>query len=135
MNRGRSALFALMLGIAVLALLGWAGWTAMQRAAGMTPKSMSGTSFADAAPGASAELIVEVLSIGADGQIEGRLLEREGGGYRRTSVPVTATLAADTAFAMGAATDVKPRAILQLSGRLDDSIVSASRRWSCLRAM
>lgn len=120
MNRGRSAFLGLMLAVAVLASLGWAAWSAMQRAAGMTPKNMSGALFADAVPGAPAECIVEVSRVGADGELEGRLLDKDGRSYRRTSVPVVAQLTPHPAVVMGAAADIKPRAVLQLSGRFDN---------------
>ncbi|MGH8198827.1 MAG: hypothetical protein ACREVO_00420 [Steroidobacteraceae bacterium] len=93
----------------------------MNRSGNMTRKSMSGTSFAKATPSASARLVMEVLSVGKSGQFSGRVLVEHGGRYRITPVPVEAQLTADSAVVMGGAADIKPRALLQLSGRFDDS--------------
>jgi hypothetical protein len=117
MNLGRAGPFALILGIAVLAVMGWAGWSATERSLVMTPKDMSATAFADAAPGAPVHVVIEVASIDTGGQLRGRLLEEHGHEYRRTSVSVVAQLTADSAVLMGAAADIKPHAVLELSGR------------------
>lgn len=120
MRCGRGTVFAILLGIAALAAMAWAGWSAMQRSAAMTLTDTSATAFAGAAPGASADLIVEALRVGAGGELTGRLLEPHGSGYRRTAVYVTARLTAGSAVLMGTAADIKPRAVLELSGRFDD---------------
>lgn len=120
MNRGRSTQFALLLGVTFVAAMAWAGWDTTERAGGMTAKGMSGTAFANTAPGASMRIVIEVLGVGAGGHFRGRLLERRGGTYRSTPVSVAAQLTADSVVVMGAAADIKPRAVLQLSGQFDD---------------
>jgi hypothetical protein len=119
-GRGRSILFTVTLGASVLAVIIWAGWSAMRRSAGMTPRDMSETAFLHAAPEASAQAVVEILSVGTGGELRGLLLRTHGGGYQPTSVAVTAQLTPGSAIVMGAAADIKPRAVLQLSGRFDD---------------
>lgn len=121
MNRARSTQFALLLGVIFVTGMAWAGWDTMKRSGGMAPQGVDGTAFAaHGAPGASAKLIIEVLSVDNSGRLEGRLVEEHAGRYRLTPVPVMAQLAADSAVVMGAAADIKPRAVLQLSGRFDD---------------
>lgn len=120
MNRGRSIQFALLLGVIFITAMALAGWDTMKRSGGMAPKGMGGAAFANTAQGASARLLIEVLGVSNDGQLHGRLLEAHAGRYRLTSVPVTAQLSAASAVVMGAAADIKPRAVLQLSGRFDD---------------
>ena len=121
MNRGRSIQLALLLGITFIAAMAWAGWDTMKRAGGMTPKGMSGTAVAKANASTSARLVIEVLSVGEGGQFSGRVLEEHEGRYRLTPVPVEAQLTADSAVVMGGVPDIKPRAVLQLAGRFDDS--------------
>lgn len=121
MNRGRSIQFALLLAITFAAAMAWAGWDTMKRSGSMTPKGMRGTAFAKANPSASARLVMEVLSVGEGGQFTGRVLEEHEGRYRITPVPVEAQLTADSAVVMGGAADIRPRAVLQLSGRFDDN--------------
>lgn len=120
MNRGRSTQFALLLGVIFITAMTWAGWDTMKRSGGMAPKGMREPALANTAPGSSAQLVMEVLSVGNGGQVRGRLLERHKGRYRLTAVPVAAQLTAESAVLMGAAADIKPRAVLQLSGRFDD---------------
>lgn len=120
MNRGRSTQFALLLGAIFVAAMVWAGWDTVKRAGGMAPKGVSGTAFANSAPGASAQVVIEVLSVDNGGRLRGRLLEEHEGRYRSTSVPVAAQLTADSTVVMGASADIKPRAVLQLTGRFDD---------------
>ena len=121
MNRGRSIQLALLLGITFIAAMAWAGWDTMKRSGGMAPKGMSGTAVAMANARASARLVIEVLSVGEGGQFSGRVLEEDGGHYRVTPVPVAAQLTAESTVIMGGAADIRPRAVLQLSGRFDDS--------------
>ena len=121
MNRGRSIQFALLLAITFAAAMAWAGWDTMKRSGSMTPKGMRGTAFAKANPSASARLVMEVLSVGEGGQFTGRVLEEHEGRYRITPVPVEAKLTAFSAVLMGGAADIRPRAVLQLSGRFDDN--------------
>lgn len=92
----------------------------MQRSAAMTLTNTSATAYAGAVSGAPAELVIEALRVGADGQLTGRLLEKHGSGYRRTAVSVAARMTAASVVVMGAAADIKPRAVLELSGRFDD---------------
>lgn len=120
MNRARSTQFALLLGIIFITAMTWAGWDTMKRSGGMAAKGMGRAAFGQTAPGASAKLIVEVLSVDNSGQLEGRLVQEHAGRYRLTPVPVIAQLTADSAVVMGAAADIKPRAVLQLSGRFDE---------------
>lgn len=120
MNRGRSVQFALLLGVIFITAMAWAGWDTMRRSGGMTPKGMGEKAFTNIAPGASLQLVIEVLSVDNGGQVRGRLLEEHAGRYRLTPIPVAAQLTADSAVAMGTAADIKPRAVLQLSGRFDD---------------
>lgn len=121
MNRARSIQLALLLGITFLGAMAWAGWDTMKRSGSMVPKGMSATAVAKADPNTSARLIMEVLSVGAGGQFSGRVLEAHGGRYRISPVPVEAQMTAESAVMMGGVTDIKPRAVLQLSGRFDDS--------------
>jgi hypothetical protein len=120
MNRGRGTQFALLLGVIFIGTMAWAGWDTMKRSGGMTPKGESGAALAASAPGASVRLLMEVLSVGDAGRFSGRLLEDDGGSYRPTAATVTARLTADSAIVMGAAADIKPSAVLELSGRVDD---------------
>lgn len=120
MNRGRSTQFALLLGVIFISTMAWAGWDTMKRSGGMAPKGMGEPALANTAPGSSAQLVMEVLSVGNGGQVRGRLLEGHKGRYRLTGVPVAAQLTAGSAVLMGAAADIKPHAVLQLSGRFDD---------------
>jgi len=120
MSRGRSIQLALLLSATFIGVMLWAGWDTMKRSGAMTPRGMTGTAFAKAAASASARLVIEVLAVGADGTFSGRLLEEHGGNYRLTSVPVEGQLTADSAIVMGGTADIKPRAVLELSGRFDD---------------
>lgn len=120
MNRRRSTQLAVLLSVAFIAAMAWAGWDTMKRASGMTPKGMNATAYAKAAPTASARLVIEVLSLGDAGRFSGRLLEERGGHYRLTPVSVEAELTPDSAFVMGGISDIKPSAVLQISGRFDD---------------
>ena len=121
MNRGRSIQFALLLGIAFIAAMAWAGRDTVKRAGGMTPKGMNGTAVAKASAGTSARLVIEVFSVGEGGLFSGRVLEEHEGHYRLTPVPVEGQLTADSAVVMGSVPDIKPRAVLQLSGQFDDN--------------
>lgn len=121
MNRGRSIQLALLLATTFIAAMAWAGWDTMRRAGGMTHRGVSGTAFAEVNPSAAARLVIEVLSVGDNGQFTGRVLQEHGGRYRLTPVAVEAQLSVDSAVMMGGAADIKPRAVLQLSGRFDDS--------------
>jgi hypothetical protein len=118
--RGRGVLFAVTLSAAVLALMVWAGWSAMRRSAGMTPGNMSESAFLRAAPDFPAQAVVEILSVGPGGELRGVLLRAHGRGYQLTPVAVTAELTPGSRIVMGAAADIEPRAVLQLSGRFDD---------------
>lgn len=120
MNRGRSIQLALLLGATFIGVMLWAGWDTMKRSGAMTPKGMSGTAFAKAGSSTTARLVIEVLAVGADGTFSGRLLEEHEGNYRLTPVPVEGQLTAESAIVMGSTADIKPRAVLQLSGRFDD---------------
>ncbi|MDE2451770.1 MAG: hypothetical protein KGO22_22515 [Gammaproteobacteria bacterium] len=119
MNRGRSTQLALLLGVIFITAMAWAGWDTLKRSGGMAPRGVGGMAFANSAPGASTQVVIEVLSVGAGGRLRGRLLEEEGGRYRPTLVPVAAQLTADSAVLMGSAADIEPRAVLQLTGRFD----------------
>jgi len=121
MNRVRNIQLALLLGITFLGAMAWAGWDTMKRSGSMVPEGMSGTAVAKADPSTSARLVMEVLSVGRDGQFSGRVLEEHGGRFRITSVPVEAQLTAESALMMGSVADIKPHAVLQLAGRFDDS--------------
>lgn len=119
MNRARSIQLALLLGITFTAAMAWAGWDTMKRSEGMAPKGMRGTAFAKANASTSARLVIEVLSVGGGGQFNGRVVEEHSGHYRVTPVPIEAQLTADSVVVMGAVPDIKPRAVLQLSGPFD----------------
>src|SRR6185437_4988032 len=93
----------------------------MKRAGSMARRGVSATAVTTANRSASARLMIEVLSVGDHGQLSGRALEGYGGRYRITSVPVEAQLTAGSVVLMGGAADIKPRAVLQLSGRYDDN--------------
>ena len=121
MNRGRSIQLALLLATTFIGAMAWAGWDTMKRAGSMSHRGTSGTAFAKANPSAAARLVIEVLNVGDHGQFSGRVLEEHGGRYRITPVPVEAQLTADSAVMMGGAADIKPRAVLQLSGPFDDN--------------
>ena len=120
MNRGRSIQLALVLATTFIGAMAWAGWDTMKHAGGTTARGMSAAAVAKADPSAAARLVIEVLSVGDHGQFSGRVLEEHSGHYRITPVPVEAQLTADSAVMMGGAADIKPRAVLQLSGRFDD---------------
>jgi hypothetical protein len=92
----------------------------MRRSAGMRSTDTSETAFVHAAAGTSVQSVIETLSISTGGELGGLLLRAHGDAYQRTSVPVNALLTADSAVVMGAAADIKPRAVLQISGRFDD---------------
>jgi hypothetical protein len=121
MNRGRSIQLAVLLGITFIGAMSWAGWDTMKRAGSMHPKGMNGTAAAKSNASTPAPLMIEVLSVGEGGLFSGRVLEEHEGHYRLTPVPVEAQLAANSAVMMGGTSDIKPRAVLQLSGRFDDS--------------
>lgn len=120
MSRSPSTQLALLLVVFFIAAMAWATWDTMKRPGSMSPRGAHGAVFANAAPGASAQLVIEVLSVGSNGQISGRLLEENGGRYRPTLVPVVAQLTTHTAVVMGTEADIKPRAVLDLSGRVDE---------------
>lgn len=121
MNRARSIQLAVLLGITFIGAMSWAGWDTMKRAGSMRPKGINGTAAAKSNASTPAPLMIEVLSVGEGGLFSGRVLEEREGHYRLTPVPVEAQLAANTAVMMGGTSDIKPRAVLQLSGRFDDS--------------
>ena len=121
MNRARSIQLAVLLGITFIGAMSWAGWDTMKRAGSMRPKGINGTATAKSNASTPAPLMIEVLSVGEGGLFSGRVLEEREGHYRLTPVPVEAQLAANTAVMMGGTSDIKPRAVLQLSGRFDDS--------------
>ena len=121
MNRGRSTQFAVLLSVTFVAAMAWAGWDTMKRSSSMTPRAMSAVAYDTAAPSTSARLVMEVSTVSAGGRFGGRLLEELGGRYRLTSVPVEAQLAPGSSVVMGGAADIKPRAVLQLAGRFDES--------------
>lgn len=121
MNRARSIQLALLLAITFFGAMAWAGWDTMQRSGNTRTNDTGGTAVAEADRGGSMRLVMEVLSVGGGGQFTGRVLRAHAGRYRITAVPVEAKLTADSAVVMGRAADIRPRAVLQLSGRLDDS--------------
>lgn len=119
MNRGRVTQLVLLLSVILVGATLWAGWDALKLFGGMAPKGLPRTAFANTAPGAAAQLVIQVLSIGKDGEITGRLLEGREERYRSTSVPVVGQLTAHAAVLMGTAADIKPHAVLDISGKLD----------------
>jgi hypothetical protein len=117
MKHGRSIQLALLLGVTFVAVMLWAGWDTM---AHMTARGMSSAALAESTSSTPAQLVIEVLTVDTQGNFSGRLLEEDGGSYRLTSTQVDGRLTADSAIVMGGAADIKPRAVLQLSGRVDD---------------
>lgn len=120
MSRSPSIQLALLLAVFFIAAMAWATWDTMKRSGAMALRGTHGAAIVITRARATAGLIIEVLSVGNDGQIKGRLLEEYGGSYRPTPVPVMAQLTTHTAIVMGTAADIKPRAVLDLSGRVDD---------------
>ncbi|MFI4921352.1 MAG: hypothetical protein ACHQAZ_06900 [Gammaproteobacteria bacterium] len=74
--------------------------------------------------GTAMDVAVEVTGISSSGEIDARLLTKRGDGYVHTAQALKLHLMPDVRFVMGAHTDLKPGAVLQVRGLLE----SASRR-------
>ncbi len=114
--KGRVA-WVLMLG--VLAALGaifvWRGAT---RAEKMQPEPSSKSQFVQLTAQGTAKIVIEILTVGQQ-EIRGRLLEKQDEThYLRTDNPVEIKRSAATVVVMGEAADIRPGAILHVTGAL-----------------
>jgi hypothetical protein len=103
--------------LAVLAALSAAFvWRGAEKAMKMQTAAASGSEFAQAKEQESVKVVVEVLET-PEGEIHGRILDRQDDAhYTRTKDEARIHWDSSTAIVMGKTADVRPGAILHISG-------------------
>ncbi len=76
--------------------------------------------FQQLAPGTKTKVVVEIQKAATDGAFAARVLDKQSDTvYSRSTTPVTIRSDGKTRFVMGKATDVRPAAILHVTGTVD----------------
>lgn len=108
-----------MFALAALAALSLAFmWKGAGRMMNMQTQVSKPAEFAQLKPQESAKIVVEVTEA-TEGQIRGRLLEKQDEThYARTANPADVSWSKNTSIVMGKAEDIRPDAILHVTGKV-----------------
>jgi hypothetical protein len=103
--------------LAAAGVLGWAGMRVVSRAGAMTPEAMSATAFAAAPVGAHVAVMGLVEVVGNNRTTTLQILNRTASGaYLRSGARLSFVISERTRFVMGSPPDLRPGAIVELSG-------------------
>jgi hypothetical protein len=106
--------------LAGIALLGAIGFDVYRRAHAMRPVTVAAATILAATPGERINAMVRIENSTAADVYTAVLLESSGGAdYTETPTHMRIVLDAATAFIMGGAADIKPGAVVQVSGETD----------------
>jgi len=106
--------------LAGVALLGAIGFDVYRRAHAMRPATTAAATILAATPGERINAVVRIENSTAADVYTVVLLESRGGtDYAQTPNHMRVALGAGTAFIMGRAADIKPGAVVQVSGETD----------------
>ena len=73
--------------------------------------------FAQATPGSKEKIVVEIAEAAANGAVQGKVLQKKTEEiYVRTDIPVTLQTTSQTKFVMGKAADLRPGAVVHVTG-------------------
>jgi hypothetical protein len=107
--------------LACCATLARIGVDVYRRAGGMRAAASSAAATLAAAPGARITAVVRLdTAAGPNNYIAEVLESRDGADYHSTHTLIRIALARDTAVIMGGAADVRPGAVVQVSGTADE---------------
>ncbi len=117
-TRSRSVWVAIISVIVLLAA--FMAWSSFRSAQSMSTAAASDEdAFTRAAPGDAVKLVVEIEKSTAEGVIQGKLLQKQTEKiYLRTSTSVTVQSSSQTKMVMGKQEDVRPAAVVHVTGTL-----------------
>jgi len=127
-HRYMSAMWTFIIaGLAVLSLA--YTWRGLEKGVSMHLEPAGESQFASTKPGTSVKLVLEVTTVDAAGEIQGKLLNpQDDTHYTRTPTAVRIARDAGTAIVMGKASDVHPGAVIHVTGKFNaDHRVQASQ--------
>jgi hypothetical protein len=100
----------------VIMAAAWAAWKAMGRMNSMDASAAAASQFEQFKPGDTAKIMVEVSEAGA-GTLTGKILEKESETvYKRSEKLARVSYSPDTKVVMGKTADIKPAAVLHITG-------------------
>jgi hypothetical protein len=106
--------------LACCATVGRIGFDVYRRAGAMRTATAAGASILAAKPGARINAVVRLENAAGSNIYSAEVLEsRDGADYHATSMHIRVALASDAALSMGGAADIRPGAVIQLSGTID----------------
>ena len=106
--------------VACLVSIGAIGIDVMRRAVTMRLADANPAFIASATAGTQVQAVVRIGEAMGNGAMTAELLAAAGGSsYRQTATRVRLALAANTRYIMGAASDIRPGAIVQVDGTID----------------
>jgi hypothetical protein len=106
--------------LACVAVLGAISFDVYRRAGRMRAAITTAATVLAADPGARVQAVVRIEALNGQNTYSVELLEPgSGGDYRETSSQPRVRLAADVRIVMGDAADIKPGAVVQVSGVMD----------------
>lgn len=115
MSQKGSPVLALVLAMVALLSLGYV-WSGAKRMMRMQTQSASNPEFVRLNPHDEAKIVIEVSETRAP-RILGHMLEKQDEThYRRTANPVEVSWSSDTKLVMGKAADIRPGAVVHVSG-------------------
>ncbi len=109
-------LMVILLGLGLSIAAGLMSGQVMMR----SPASIAPAPLATMAQGSRVDLVVQVSAVDGE-RLQVRVLERRGDSYVPGSASLHVALTPATRFAMGRRADLKPGAVLQLRGTMEDA--------------
>jgi hypothetical protein len=115
--------------LAALAIVvGLAGWRVTGRMMSMDASAAGASQYEQYKPGDTAKVVIEVTEAAA-GSLTGKILERENETvYKRTGKLGRATFSASTKVLMGKPADIKPEAVLHITGTVGSDHILTARQ-------
>jgi hypothetical protein len=126
-GRPRRVWFALVTMVAVLMAL--AVWNSARKSLSMSAAASDEKQFAQAAPGTSTKIVMEISESASDGTAKGRVLQKKTEEiYTRTASNVTLRWTAQTKVVMGKEADIHTGAVVHVTGTVrNDHAIQAEQ--------